>query len=43
MLVGVGVGVVPLVGVGVGVINIQEFQYPLLVNHIEASLPLIKF
>ena len=39
VLVGVTVGV----GVGVGVVNTHEFQYPLFVNQVDASLPLVKF
>ena len=41
--VGVLVGVIVLVGVGVGVENTQLFQYPLFVNQVDASLPLVKF
>ena len=35
----VGVGVKVADGVGVGEINTHEFQYPLFVNHVEASFP----
>jgi hypothetical protein len=38
----VGVGVTPNVDVGVGVTLTQEFQYPLVVNHVDASLPFVK-
>ena len=45
VIVGVGVGVTlnvdVEVGVGVGVMNTQVFQYPLFVNQVDASLPLV--